>query len=76
MAWLLVLTVQVGHEDFCAAPNSSAVSYVRYVRGRFDRSLQGLDLGGAEWVRVSSMFWQGERCLRVPASRLALRAYC
>lgn len=63
MAWLLVLIVQVGHEDFCTAPNSSPVSYVRYVKGRFDGSLQGLDLGGAEWVRVSSNVLAGRKML-------------
>lgn len=63
MAWLLVLTVQVGQEDFCAAPNSSPVSYILYVKGRFDGSLQGLDLGGAEWVSISSNILAGRKML-------------
>jgi len=72
VAWLLVLILQVGHKDFYAAPNSSPVSYVRYVKGRFDGSLQGLDLGGAEWARVSSNVLAGRKmlCVLQPAARL------
>lgn len=39
------------------------VSYVLYVKGRFDGSLQGLDLRGAEWVRVSSNILAGRKML-------------
>lgn len=47
------LIVRVGHEDICAAPNSSRASSAPYVKGGFGRSWEGLDLAGAEWVRGS-----------------------
>lgn len=47
------IVVWVGHEDICAAPNSSPASSAPYVKGGFGRSWEGLDLAGAEWVRGS-----------------------
>lgn len=74
MAWLLVLIVQVGHEDFCAAPNSSTVLYIHDVRRRFNRSLQGLDLGGAEWVRISSNILAGRKMLACDSQPLGFKS--
>lgn len=49
---------------------------VPYVKKRFDRDLQGLDLRGAEWVRVSCSILAGRRMLLCYRQPLGSTSWC